>query len=219
MRDFFVQLVIFLAGAVISIAAPLLNERYQKILAGVLAVLLITVSAFWAGYTWGYQQATTLSSTSSSKTTSPCSSNDLLSCNISLVPVFSPGSSSYVPSFDTGALVATFENNAKHNENNPAVVLVLMSALDVRDFKSLEMSMTSPNDFSFVIEYKIKGPKDSVIVATSPTQNFLTRRDIQVKAINIPIAYNGKINEVAIEFTGKGQASTVTINSMLLKAN
>lgn len=59
MGELFFQIVLFLAGAVIGIAAPLLQKRHQKIMAATLAMLLIITAAVWFGYVLGYQQAST----------------------------------------------------------------------------------------------------------------------------------------------------------------
>jgi hypothetical protein len=58
MRDFFFQIVVFLAGAVIGVVAQFMETSSQKKLAGILAVLLIAVSLVWAGYELGVRQPT-----------------------------------------------------------------------------------------------------------------------------------------------------------------
>lgn len=50
MRDFFFQLVLFLAGVAIGIAVPLLPKTRQKLIAGLFSALLVGVSLVWAGY-------------------------------------------------------------------------------------------------------------------------------------------------------------------------
>ena len=53
MRDFFFQIVMFLAGAIIGIIVPILDEPIQKRIATILAVILVATSLLWAGYEWG----------------------------------------------------------------------------------------------------------------------------------------------------------------------
>ena len=53
MREFFFQIVLFLAGAIIGIAVPLLQKPGQKLAAGILAFLLIVTSLLWVGYELG----------------------------------------------------------------------------------------------------------------------------------------------------------------------
>jgi len=58
MSDFFFQIVLFLAGATIGIAAPLLPRGSQKWAAGILALILLGISLVWIGYTVGYSVGT-----------------------------------------------------------------------------------------------------------------------------------------------------------------
>lgn len=53
MRDYFFQIVMFLAGAFIGIAVPLLDKPIQKRIATILAVFLVATSLLWAGYELG----------------------------------------------------------------------------------------------------------------------------------------------------------------------
>jgi hypothetical protein len=57
MESIFFQIVLFLAGVVIGVATPLLPKLYQKIVAGVLSVALISVASLWIGYELGSQQS------------------------------------------------------------------------------------------------------------------------------------------------------------------
>ena len=56
LRDYFFQLVLFLAGVVSGIVVPLLPKKGQKWVAGILAVLLIVISFVWAGYEIGVRE-------------------------------------------------------------------------------------------------------------------------------------------------------------------
>jgi len=56
MRDFFVQALVFLLGALIGIAVPLLPKTGQKWTAGIVSVLLICTALTWAGYEVGYKE-------------------------------------------------------------------------------------------------------------------------------------------------------------------
>jgi hypothetical protein len=49
-REYFIQIVTFVGGALFGIAVPLLPESRQKKIAGSLAVLLIAISLVWIGY-------------------------------------------------------------------------------------------------------------------------------------------------------------------------
>jgi len=50
MREFFFQIFLFLTGAIIGIVTPLLRKKHQRLIAGILAMLLVVVSLAWAGY-------------------------------------------------------------------------------------------------------------------------------------------------------------------------
>jgi hypothetical protein len=56
MGSIFFQMVLFLAGVVIGVVTPLLPKLYQKIVAGVLSIILISVASLWIGYRLGSQQ-------------------------------------------------------------------------------------------------------------------------------------------------------------------
>ena len=59
MSEFFFQIVLFLAGAVIGVIAQILKPLSQKILAGALAILLIAAASFWLGYEFAASQSKT----------------------------------------------------------------------------------------------------------------------------------------------------------------
>ena len=52
LNEFFLQIVLFLLGLFTGIAVPLLPKHQQKLIAGILASLLIVFSLAWAGYAW-----------------------------------------------------------------------------------------------------------------------------------------------------------------------
>lgn len=56
MRDYFFQIVLFLAGIVAGVVIPLLPNKGQKWVAGVLSVLLIMVALIWVGYELGVRE-------------------------------------------------------------------------------------------------------------------------------------------------------------------
>lgn len=58
MRDLFLQLVLFLLGVLMGILTPLLSEKWQKYMAGILAFLLIIVAFVWAIYEWDNRDIT-----------------------------------------------------------------------------------------------------------------------------------------------------------------
>jgi len=58
MRDFFFQILLFLAATVIGIFVPLLEEKSQKKIAGTLAGLLLLVAILWTGYEIGANDST-----------------------------------------------------------------------------------------------------------------------------------------------------------------
>lgn len=57
MRDYLFQIVLFLAGAVIGIAVPLLHRTTQKRIAAILAAIMVAASLIWAGYELGIREA------------------------------------------------------------------------------------------------------------------------------------------------------------------
>ncbi len=78
MKDYFIQIVLFLAGAVIGVVVPLLPKTTQKRIAGILAILLIATSLVWGGYVLiGTTPPSTLTATPSSTYTpiAPTSTN------------------------------------------------------------------------------------------------------------------------------------------------
>ncbi len=57
MSDFFFQIVLFIVGALVGVAVPLLPKGGQKTTAIVLAMLLIIVSLIWVGYEMGIRES------------------------------------------------------------------------------------------------------------------------------------------------------------------
>ena len=54
-RDFFLQIVLLLFGAIISVVASASTKETQKRIAWVLGLILIVVSMIWAGYEYSYK--------------------------------------------------------------------------------------------------------------------------------------------------------------------
>ena len=112
----------------------------------------------------------------------------------------------------SNSLVIDFSNNSR---NTSAVALQFTPALDVKGFNFLEISGTSTQPFKFLIEYKIREGEKVNVVKISTHQSFSATPT--VLTAKIPIAYEGLIDEIGINFFEKGQASNVVIESIRLK--
>ena len=80
MRDFLLQIVLFLIGALVGVVAQLIPTSGQRWLSAGLSLILISTAAFWAGYELGVRQATTqvLVAPTPSTTETPLSSETLI---------------------------------------------------------------------------------------------------------------------------------------------
>ncbi len=148
---------------------------------------------------------------SNTPTLAECKLNNLINRSTP-IPVFVPPDSISTATFISDSLVVDFNNNPR---NTSGVAFKFTSPLDVKGFNFLEISGTSTQTFTFLIEYKIHVGGNLKVVVTSTRQSFsATSTTLTVK---IPIAYGGSIDELAINFFEKGEFSTFVIESLCLK--
>ena len=143
---------------------------------------------------------------------SGCELNNLLNCSNPL-PVYVYGQSSSTSTLTSGNLIVDFNNNP---QNTTAEVFQFAPPLDVKGFHYLEIkgTSTSTQPFDFVVEYKVLKGKQPTIATTSRLQQFPPTSTMF--SIKVPITYDGSINELGLNFSGKGQSSKFVIESMQL---
>ena len=140
-------------------------------------------------------------------TTRECRINNLLSCSAP-VPVFIPGESLSTVTLAAGKLAVDFDSKQKGS----GVTFLFNPALDVRDFSYLELTGTSSQGFTFLVEYKVSNPLG--IVKKSSSQLFLATSERTT--VKVPIAYDGRIDEIAINFFEPEENSKLIIESIRL---
>ncbi len=150
-------------------------------------------------------------SLSNTPTPSECKLNNLINCSVP-IPVFVPTDSNSAATFISDSLVVDFNNNPR---NTSGVVFQFTPPLDVKGFNFLEISGTSTQAFTFLIEYKVRVGNQLNVVVTSTHQSFSAIST--TFTVKIPISYGGSIDELAINFFEKGQSSTFVIESIRLK--
>jgi hypothetical protein len=143
---------------------------------------------------------------------SGCELNNLLNCS-NPIPVYVDGQSSSTITLTADNLIIDFNNNP---QNTTAVVFQFAPPLDVKGFHYLGINGTSTftQPFDFGIEYKVLKGKQPTIVTTSRPQQFPSTSTMF--SIKVPITYDGSINELGLNFFGKGQSSRFVIESMRL---
>jgi hypothetical protein len=84
--------------------------------------------------------------------------------------------------------------------------------LDVRGCKSIGLTATSSAGNSFIVEYKIRTAGGLTIVQTSTQQTFPST--LQTKTVDVPIRYNGLVDEIVLNFNIVGESSELVIESI-----
>lgn len=134
---------------------------------------------------------------------SPCD-NNLLNCGHP-VPINEPSSS-----------VTHVGNSVEVNFNNmgmgSGVAFQLVPAQDVRDFPRVQIEGKSSQPFNFEVEYKRKSGNELQKVATSARRLFPAGENV----VKVPLAYDGAIDEVALNFYVANEYSTLRIDSIRL---
>lgn len=136
-----------------------------------------------------------------------CRISNLLSCS-NPVPVFIPGESLSTVTLTSGKLAVEFDNKQKGS----GVAFLFNPALDVRSFSYLELTGTSSEGFTFLVEYKVSNPLG--IVKNSNGQLFPATSDRAT--VKVPIVYDGKIDEIIINFFETEKNSKLIIESIRL---
>jgi hypothetical protein len=144
-------------------------------------------------------------------TSTPQCSDDLVNCSTELVPIFVQDQSHLNQVIVSGNLVIDFRND----QNGSGVAFKFGPPLNVRGFGYLEITGTSTETCTFLIEYKVRSGDQLTIVKTSDFKKF-DGTAATTQSFRIPIAYNGEIDEMVINFYDIGEASTVVIESMRL---
>jgi hypothetical protein len=103
-----------------------------------------------------------------------------------------------------------------NDENGSGVWFKFSPALDVRGFTRLELSGTSDQALTFLVEYKVLDAENQPeIVRTSSQQSF--SGNYLPQPIKIPLQYDGTINELVINIPIEDEASLLIINSICFK--
>jgi hypothetical protein len=109
-------------------------------------------------------------------------------------------------------VIVDFDNDQSFS----GIAFKFSPALDVRGFTHLEVGGTSTEAFQFVVEYKVRRGEELQIVADSDFKWFPSASTTQT--IRVPMEYGGIVDEIALMFYVKGEASEeVTIESIRLK--
>jgi len=114
-------------------------------------------------------------------------------------------------SFTSDGLRVDFDNYM----NGSGVAFQFSPALDVREFVRLELSGTSTQTFTFLVEYKVLEDNELRVVTSSSPQSFHSTSETQ--AVKIPMQYDGWVNEIVINFPIVGESAVLTIESIRLK--
>jgi SdrD B-like domain len=141
----------------------------------------------------------------------PQCSDDLISCSVKRVNIFAPGKSSLTVVTAPGGLVISFSND----QTGSGLAFMFAPPLNVQGFRHLEITGTSVETCTFVIEYKIRSDDKLTTVTTSDFETF-DGAAAATQKFRIPMAYNGEIDEMVINFYNIGEASTVVIESIQL---
>jgi len=144
---------------------------------------------------------------SSTITASECRLGNLLTCAVP-TSVYISGESLATAVLASGKLAVEFDNKQKFS----GVAFQFTPALDVRGFSHIELTGTSSQAFKFLAEYKINSPLS--IVTKSTEQSFPATTD--KVTIKIPIAYDGRVDEIVINFFATGESSKLVIESIRL---
>jgi tRNA A-37 threonylcarbamoyl transferase component Bud32 len=137
----------------------------------------------------------------------PCRFNNLLACS-TLVPVFVPGESeAAATTYDSGRVLVAFRNQQKGS----GLALQFSPELDVSGFTHLQLIGSSDAPFSFGVEYKQGVGLE--IVKRSPNRQFPSGTQV----IDLPITYDGRIDELVLVFPTAGEATRLTIEALRLR--
>ncbi len=136
-----------------------------------------------------------------------CRLSNLLNCG-TLAHVYVPGESLSSGTYSSRKLVIDFNNKQRYS----GVAFLFSPALDVRGFSYVEFAGTSSQPFRFLMEYKVNTPLS--IVAKSVEQSFPASPYRVV--VKVPITYEGKVDEIIINFYAAGEFSTLGIESIRL---
>lgn len=201
--------------------APQLVATRPQPLRATVALLLLIVATLGGGFmimsniTRQQQpaQAPAISSTESPPLVAAigldisCHLDNLIACG-NLVPVYVPGESEAAATPDgAGSLQVVFRNP----QQGSGLALQFAPALPVSDFTHLRLVASTDQPLGFAVEYK-QGPNLEV-VRRSADQRL--ERGAQV--LDIPIAYDGLIDELVLVFPTVGESARLTIESLTLR--
>lgn len=110
----------------------------------------------------------------------------------------------------SGNVLIDFTNNGQ--EGAYSGVVFLTPALNVRGCTHLDIRGTSTEDFTLVVQYKKQKGKT---VAETGYSTFPSTSETQT--IIVPLEYDGTVDEIALMFFDKSDASMVTLVSINLK--
>lgn len=99
--------------------------------------------------------------------------------------------------------------------NGSGVFFKFDPALDVRGFTRLELSGTSDQALTFLVEYKVLDAENQPEIVTTSSQQSFSGNYLS-QTIKIPLQYDGKINELVINIPIEDEASRLLINSICL---
>jgi hypothetical protein len=142
--------------------------------------------------------------------------DNLLESNCSILLPISKGDGQITPPrIASGNLEFSFSNGPGQEEYT-GIVFQFALALDVQQFTHLDISGTATQDFKVTIEYKVLEDSGAAkVVKSSEFHSFVAATD--VSTVQIPLKFDGKVDEIALMFYVPDEASDVTIKAISLK--
>ena len=144
--------------------------------------------------------------------TPECRRNNLINCGVP-VPVYDSvtNNSTASATLINGKLKVDFDNKGATS----GVAFQFAPSLIVTDFNFVEVSGTSTKEISFRLEYKVRTGGTLDNAKTSVNQKFPATS--VMATIKVPLAYEGAIDELVINFFETGESSAFTIESIRLE--
>ena len=131
------------------------------------------------------------------------------------VPISEGNGQITTPRTVSGNLDFSFSNGPRAEKDYTGIAFQLPSRFDVRKCTRVDISGTSSNAFKLQIEYKIYEGDRAKIVNSSEFLPFPATTE--VSTIQVPLRFNGKIDEIAVMFYVANEASQISIESVSLK--
>ena len=191
-----------------GIGATIVTDKVKPRAAGIISALLLLAGIVSAIPIPPPPPPTPSLTSTNTPTPIECRLNNLINCSVA-VPI-SEGEGRLTAIIASGNLEIDFSNG----QGFSGVAFQFTPALEVREFTHLDISGTATQDFKLKIEYKVLVGIQPTVVISSSSQSFPAA--MQVSTIQIPLRYDGTVDEIALMFYVTGEASQVAIESIRL---